>query len=167
MPPLPIQLVGHTRTIMIGFHGSPRNFWASLVALMTGCVTRAGVRLRVSPRSLPLSRRGVLPSGMHKPWAGSNRYKISELNAVHRRVATPGRFTLITFLCTLQDTTSDRVLIRTLQHSILGTRLTFTQAGFSPASHQAISSPHVHFFVRASRVNHLSSSIHSKGNNAT
>jgi len=35
LPPLLIQLVGHTRAIMIGVHSSPENFWASLVALMT------------------------------------------------------------------------------------------------------------------------------------
>ncbi len=35
-----------------------------------------------------------------------DRYKISEAHVVHRREATPGRFTLTTFLCTLQDTTS-------------------------------------------------------------
>ncbi len=114
---------------------------------MTQCVARAGEQLRVSSRSLPVTRREILPSGMHKPWAGSNRYKISELIAVHRRMATPGRFTLTTFLCTLQDTISDDVLIRTLQHSILGTWLTPTQARFSLASHQTISSPHVHLIV--------------------
>ena len=65
-------------------------------------------------------------------------------HAVHRRVATPGRFTLTTFLCTLQDTTSSKALIRILQHSIRGVRLTLTPAGFPPASHQTISSPHVH-----------------------
>ena len=132
---------------MIGVHSTAKNLRASLVALMTLCVTRAGVRLRVSSRNLPITRREVLPSGMNRPWAGSNRYKISELIAVHRRVATLGRFTLTTFLCTLQGTTSDGVPIRTLQHSILGTWLTLTQAGVSPASHQIISSPHVHAIV--------------------
>jgi len=47
----------------------------------------------------------------------------------------------------LQDTISDYVLIRTLQHSILGVRLTPTRTGFTPVSHQLISSPHVHRFV--------------------
>ena len=79
LPPLLTPLVGHTRTIMIGCHGSPRNFRASLVALMTRCVARAGERLRGSSRSLPIPRREVLPSGVHRPWAESNRYKISEL----------------------------------------------------------------------------------------
>ena len=97
-------------------------------------------------------RREMLPSSVNKPWAGSNRYKISELpqvatHGVHRREATPGRFTLTTFLCTLQDATSGKAFIDTLQHSILGTWLTFTQAGVPPASHQTISSPHVHRFV--------------------
>ena len=38
-------------------------------------------------------------------------------------------------------------LIRQLQHSILGPWLAFTQAGITPASHQTISSPHVHAVV--------------------
>jgi len=67
-------------------------------------------------------------------------------HTVHRQTATPGRFTLITFLCTLQNTTSGKTLIRTLQHSIRGVRRTLTPTGFTPASHQLISSPHVHFF---------------------
>lgn len=68
-------------------------------------------------------------------------------HAAHRRVATPGRFTLTTFLCTLQPTTSADRLIRQLQHSILGPWLALTQAGSPPARHQTISSPHVHRFV--------------------
>jgi len=68
-------------------------------------------------------------------------------HAVHRRVATPGRFILTTFLCTLQPSISAIRLIRPLQHSILGLWLTATQAGSAPASHQTISSPHVHRFV--------------------
>ena len=38
-----------------------------------------GRRLRVSPQRSPLTRCGVLPSGVNRPWAESNRYKISEL----------------------------------------------------------------------------------------
>jgi len=98
LPPLPIRLVGHTRTIMFGCHGSPRNIWASLVALMTAarsgrlsrlCVTRAGDRLRVSVYGSPMTPQTILPSGMHKPWAGSNRYKISELRPFTARRPRP------------------------------------------------------------------------------
>ena len=68
-------------------------------------------------------------------------------HVVHRRKATPGRFTLTTFLGTLQDTTSAQRLIRILQPSILGLWLRATHAGVSPACLQTISSPHVHAIV--------------------
>ena len=68
-------------------------------------------------------------------------------NSIQRRGVTHDRFILTTFLCTLQTATSDTVLIRSLQHSILGVWLALTQAGVPPASLQTISSPHVHSFV--------------------
>ena len=40
-----------------------------------------------------------------------------------------------------------RRLIRILQHAILGSWLTITQAGFPPASHQDLASPDVHCIV--------------------
>jgi len=85
---------------------------------------------------------------VNKPWAGSNRYKISAPHAAGRRVATPGRFTLTTFLCTLQVSDfGETAFARWLQHSIQGAWLALTLAGVSPASHQTISSPHVQRFV--------------------
>ena len=42
-----------------------------------GCVDPPG--LSRSQRLLPSTQREILPSSMHTPWAGSNRYKISEL----------------------------------------------------------------------------------------
>ena len=40
-----------------------------------------------------------------------------------------------------------RTLIDTLQHSILGARLTLTQAGITPASQTDLANPHVHHIV--------------------
>ena len=42
-----------------------------------GCIDPPG--LSRSERHMPSTRREILPSSMHTPWAGSNRYKISEL----------------------------------------------------------------------------------------
>ena len=102
-----LQLVRHTQSSVSGVSRFfLRTRWASPVALLTVCNARMGLRLRVSNRRLPRARRPVLPSGMHKPWAGSDSYKISELNTIHSRVATPGPFILAFFLCTLQPATS-------------------------------------------------------------
>ena len=47
---------------------------------LTGCfdnmMVSAGGRLRISSHRSPIARCKVLPWGMHKPWAGFNRYKI-------------------------------------------------------------------------------------------
>jgi hypothetical protein len=58
---------------MVGIHNSRKNFRASLVTLTTQCVARMGLRLRVFSERSPLARTKMLPSGMHTPWAGSNR----------------------------------------------------------------------------------------------
>ena len=92
LPPSFIQLVGHTRSIMIGSHGTIKNNRASLVACLTATkerllvefsryyVARMGRRLRDSSHNLPMTRCEVLPSGMTRPWAVSNRNNISELH---------------------------------------------------------------------------------------
>ena len=89
LPPLPLQLLGHTRSLMIGLHDSAKNLRVSLVTLMTQCVARMGLRLRVSSEHSPLTRPEMLPSSMHRPWAGSNRNH--DFGAQYRsgRVATP------------------------------------------------------------------------------
>ena len=68
-------------------------------------------------------------------------------NSIHGCRATHSPFVLDTFLCTLQAATSNRVLIRSLQHSIRGAWLTLTSAGFTPASQTDLASPHVHHIV--------------------
>lgn len=86
---LPLQLLGHTRSLMIGLHDSAKNLSVSLVNLMTQCVARTGLRLRVSSQHSPLTRPEMLPSSMNRPWAGSNRNH--DFGAQYRsgRVATP------------------------------------------------------------------------------
>ncbi len=68
-------------------------------------------------------------------------------NSIQRRRATYDRFILTAFLCTLQRLTSTQGLIQPLQHSIPGTWLAFTQAGFTPASQADLASPHVRGMV--------------------
>ena len=105
-----------------------------------------------------MTRPSMLPSGMHTPWAESDRYKDfgaqyhsqpdGHARSVHPRV--------LSVYASTQDfggapfATHLSALIPTLQHSILGVWLTLTQAGYPPACQQTISSPHVHRFVLAS-----------------
>lgn len=134
-------------------HGLSRTPWISLVALLTGCDARRGLRLRVSAGSSPgRGQRCCLQVCTHFG-QGETGTMISELNTVHSRVATPGPFLLTSFLCTLQPATSARMptedlrLIRWLQHSIQGLRLRATLAGFPPACQQTISSSLGHCIV--------------------
>jgi hypothetical protein len=146
--PCLFSLSGILDLLMIGLHVQFKNLRVSRVALTTCWLTRMGERLRVSTGSLPITRPAVLPSGMHRPWAGSNRYKISELlnrsqpsghtGSIHPRY--------LSVYASRYDF-GNKFLIRTLQHSIPGVRLTLTQAGVTPASHQTISSTHVQHFV--------------------
>ena len=108
-----------------------------------------GRRLRVSLRSSPISRRRVLPWGMHKPWAGSNRYQISELFPF--TVAGPPAIhsSSLPFCERFKIRLQLMVPIRILQHSILGAWLVLTQAGSPPARQSDLASPHVHRLVRA------------------
>jgi len=91
-----------------------------------------GRRLRVSPRSLPIARRGVLPSGMNRPWAESNRYKISEL--IPFTAAGPPAIHSSSFSFCVRFKIRFQLMmpIRILQHSILGLWLAATQAGTTP-----------------------------------
>lgn len=79
LPPSPIQLLGHTRPLMIGCQAPTKN-----LKFLTGCLADVmcnvnGRRLRVSSRSLPAARRKVMPPRVHKSWAGTNRHKTLEL----------------------------------------------------------------------------------------
>ena len=109
--PQPVRVAGPVlcglRTSQCRLHSSPlrlvrayssRRNWSSrrsraagisLVALLTWCVTRMGLRPRVSDNRSPVTRPPMLPSSMHKPWAGSKSYQISGLNTVHGWTASP------------------------------------------------------------------------------
>jgi hypothetical protein len=99
---------------------------------------------------MPLAkvRRRVLPSSMQRPWAVSDRNHVFGARSRSGSGSQPIPFTLTTFLCTLQPGHFEGdLLIAKLQHSILGVRLTLTQAGVTPARLQLISSPHLHPMV--------------------
>ena len=107
-----------------------------------------GLRLRASGDHSPCrDHRCCLQASIH-PGQDPTGTKISELNTIHSRAATPGPFILTSFLCTLQRWTSGEclvtthfaALIPTLQHSIRSLWLRATPAGFPPACHQTISS---------------------------
>jgi len=114
-----------------------------------------GLRLRVSDARSPWRGHRCCLQACTHPGQDPIDTKISELNTIHSRTATPGPFILASFLCTLQRWTSGErlvtthfaALIPTLQHSIRSLWLGATPAGFTPACHQTISSPHVHWFV--------------------
>ena len=91
-----------------------------------------------------MTRREVLPSGMHKPWAGSNRYKISELFPFIVTGPPVIHSSSLPFCLRFKVALRAEALIDTLQNSILGAWLTLTQAGSPPACQSTISSPHVH-----------------------
>src|SRR6056297_211586 len=90
---------------------------------------------------------------MHKPWAESNRYKISELMSFTAQRPLPVDSPSLPFCVRFNVKLRRRrqhygfTLLRvTLQHSIRSLRLTATPTGSPPACHQTISSPHVHGF---------------------
>ena len=144
MPSSLIRLVGHTQTSMSGassFVQEPQG--------LTGCLddTLCSASGRATPgllSQLARARREMLPSSMHKPWAESNRYKISELMSFTAGRPLPVDSPSLPFCVRFKMRFRRKRLIRILQHSILGTWLTLTQAGVPPACHQTISSPHVH-----------------------
>ncbi|TWT79649.1 hypothetical protein CA13_10540 [Planctomycetes bacterium CA13] len=103
-----------------------------------------------------MTRREVLPWGVNKPWAESNRYLISELipfTVTGPPVIHSSSLPLcVRFNRRLRGTTCDSrqllwALILRLQHSILGVWLALTQAGFPPASQSDLASPHVYRLV--------------------
>ena len=107
-----------------------------------------GRRLRVSLHSSPMMRCKVLPWGMHKPWAGSNRYQISEL-LPFTAAGPPAIHSSSLPLCIRFKMRFQLMMpIRIMQCSILGAWLALTQAGFTPASQSDLASPHVHPLVR-------------------
>ncbi|TVQ01162.1 MAG: DUF559 domain-containing protein [Planctomycetaceae bacterium] len=77
----------------------------------------------------------------------------------HRRMATPGRFTLAALLYTLQPATSAHRLIRRLQHLTPGEWLMFTQAASIPAGRQGIFIPNVQLLPRPHYLRRSTASI--------
>ena len=144
LPSLSLRRVRHTRPSMIGLHLRPRILRVSLVALMTRCVARMGLRPRVSDSRSPLTRPPILPSSIYTPWAGSERYAISGLNTIQGGTASPYLSSSLPFCVRFNTALRSELLIAVLQHSIQGLGLGVTLAGASPARHQTISSPHGH-----------------------
>ena len=104
---------------------------------------------------LARTRREILPSSVNRPWAGSNRYKISELMSFTAGRPLPVDSPSLPFCVRFNESLRRRrqhygftLLIDSLQHSIRSLRLTATPAGSPPACHQTISSPHVQRLVR-------------------
>jgi hypothetical protein len=115
----------------------PRAVRISLVAAMTGCQTRSGLRPRVSVQHSPVAHCPVLPSAQPRASARSVSYTISGLNPVHGRdVSSAIRPRLLSVYA------STRLLPDALQHSIRGGGLDLTPAGFAPACHDTISRTH-------------------------
>ncbi|TWU07579.1 hypothetical protein Pla52n_01520 [Stieleria varia] len=120
----------------------------------------SGRRLRVSPRSSPMTRRGVLPWGMHKPgvlqpFDGGQQVQNFGAIPLHSRAHHPPSIhppylsaCLDPKSPVLQRLTSTTGLVQPLQHSILDLWLAVTQAGSPPARQSDLASPHVHVLVR-------------------
>ena len=88
---------------------------------------------------LARTRREILPSSVNRPWAGSNRYKISELMSFTAGRPLPVDSPSLPFCVRFNVALRRRrqhygftLLIDTLQHSILGLWLRATHAGSPP-----------------------------------
>ena len=113
---------------------------------LTGCLedvvcSASGSSTPGLSMSLAKMRRRVLPSGMHRPWAVSNRNHVFGAQSRSGPGSQPIPFTLTTFRVYASTLNFDLRLISTQQNSILGPWLAVTQAGFTPARLQTISSP--------------------------
>jgi hypothetical protein len=100
-------------------------------------------------QSLAMTRLPVLPSSMHKPWAGSESYKISGLNTIHGWTASPVHSSSLPFCVRFNAAVARRAA--TLD---TGPVASSYPRGVPPACQQTISSPHVQTFpiTRAARV---------------
>jgi hypothetical protein len=92
---------------------------------------------------LAISRRPMLPSSLHKPWAESERKQRFRSSIPFRA----GQLIPAFHPRYLSVYASTALLPVPLQHSILGLWLRVTLAGAAPARLQAISSPHVHILL--------------------
>ena len=75
-------LYTHTRVDVVGNHAK-QELWD-----LTGCLedilcSAKGPWTPGLRQPLAMTRLPILPSSMHKPWAGSDSYKISGLNTIH------------------------------------------------------------------------------------
>jgi len=139
LPSLLIRLVGHTRSIMTGgscFGQEPQGLTGCFDDMMYSASGRATPGLL---SQLAISRREILPSSMHTPWAESNRYKISELMSFTAGRPLPVDSPSLPFCVRFNVAFRSRrrhygftLLIDTLQHSIRSLRLTATPAGSPP-----------------------------------
>lgn len=136
-------------------HGTNKNDRVSLVALMTSCIARADERLRVFSHSLPYrGEKYCLPACTslgQDPTDTKFRSSCRSPPRGHSRSIHPHYLSVYASTSHFRDIakiTASRLLIDTLQHSIMGLWLRATHAGVTPACHQTISSPHVHRVVR-------------------
>ena len=135
-------------------HGTNKNDRVSLVALMTSCVARADERLRVFSHSLPYrDERYCLPACTRlgqDPTDTKFRSSCRSPPRGYPRSIHPHYLSVYASTCHFEDVasiTASRLLIDSLQHSIMGLWLRATHAGVTPACRQIISSPHLHLFV--------------------
>lgn len=89
-----------------------------------------------------MTRCSVLPSSMHKLWAGSKRNHISELNTIQGEIANLYLSSSLPLCLRFNVELLRNCLISTLQNSIQSLWLRVTLAGAAPARLQIISSPH-------------------------
>ena len=122
---------------------------------MTSCVARADERLRVFSHSLPCrGERCGLPACTRLGQDATDTKFRSSCRSPPRgypRSIHPHYLSVYASTSHFEDVasiTASRLLIDTLQHSIMGLWLRATHAGVTPACRQIISSPHVHRFVR-------------------
>lgn len=95
---------------------------------------------------LARTRREILPSSVNRPWAGSSRYKISELMSFTAGRPLPVDSPSLPFWVRFKKR------LRRMPYTHTATLDTERaanayHAGSPPACHQTISSPHVHGFV--------------------
>ena len=112
----------------------------SLVTACSQCQARHGLGPRGVPVPLAIAQHGLLPAGGTNPSALSNG--IFEAQHLQGRLHP-----LPLHLACFRAYASTRLLPAVPQGSILGSRLTITQAGFSPARTRGLARPHCPRFL--------------------
>jgi len=108
----------------------------SLVTTRSRCQARHGLGPRGVPTPLARTQRGLLPAGGTSPSALSNAKLFGALHLQGRHHPLP------LHLACFRAYASTRLLPPAPQGSILGSRLTITQAGLSPARTRGLARPH-------------------------